>query len=153
MKQKIAQKNEQFAEQEQRNKHQPKLAPYQSSQRHRRALQDPKGSAFKANSGKRKTDRHGAQHKAGQREIGKGNHDAQNSGGHRRTVQGQNFEIVQIDDDESEQEKKLRPLRGVAQERLDVLDHDRADVPGEHLRNSVQQSIGPEKIASTLSRF
>ena len=55
--------------------------------------------------------------------------------------------------DQSEQEKKLRPLRGVAHERLDVFDHDRADVPGEDLRNSIQQSIGPGKIAPTLSRF
>ena len=40
----------------------------------------------------------------------------------------QDFEVVKIDDDQGEQEKKLRPLRGVAQKSLDVFDHDRADV-------------------------
>src|SRR4029079_9516719 len=68
-------------------------------------------------------------------------------------VQRQNFEVVQVNDDQSEQEKKLRPLCGVAHERLDVLHHARADVAGKQAWELVQKSIKPEKIPPTLSRF
>ena len=66
---------------------------------------------------------------------------------------GKTLKLYKIDDDESEQEKKLRPLRGVAHECLDVLDHDRADVPGKEARQPVQKSVEPAKIAPTLTRF
>ena len=46
--QEIAQKHEQFAEQEQRYENQPELAPQQSAQRNRRALQNPESFAFQA---------------------------------------------------------------------------------------------------------
>ena len=61
----LLQKHEQFAEQEQRYENQPELAPQQSAQRNRRALQNPESFSFQADRRKGKADGDGAEDETG----------------------------------------------------------------------------------------
>src|SRR5581483_118901 len=151
--QKIAEKNQQLAEREQRRDVQPELAPQKSAERNRRALHDPEGLAFEAD--RRKREAHGdrAQDKTRERKIGEGNQGAQRARGHGRAVERQHFEIIEIDQDQRAEKKKLRPLGGVAQEGFDVLDHDRAGGLRKENRGAVEQPIEPGELAPSLARL
>src|SRR6266576_1629741 len=151
MKQQVTQKHEQFTEQQQRDKNQPEFAPQQSAQRDRRALQNPESFPFQADRRKSEANGDGAEHRAGERQIGKGNNRPQRSRGHRRTIQRQNFEVIKINDDQREQKEQLGPLGRVAQKSLDVLDHDRACGFGKQARSRIEQAIEPYQFAAPLT--
>ena len=57
LQQQVAQKHEQFAENQQRNEIQPEFAPQQSAQRNRRGLQNPERLSFEADRRKGKAHR------------------------------------------------------------------------------------------------
>ncbi len=122
MNQDIGEDDQHLGHDEQRDQIYEKFDPQKPGQRHWRRLDNPESTRFHAHGGIGEPACHGGQHEQGQAHVQKTDQVLEGEFPDRGFVQGQQTEIVDIDDDQGQDQEHLAPLGLVPHKRPDLAD-------------------------------